>query len=620
MALGLLLLIALVSAEPGAAGWREPVPGPIDKPTKWAGTPDLVEVAGTPWVTWAQTGEDAHEVRAARLTAAGTWEEVGGGVNHSLLRSADSPSIAAVGDVPWIAWREHDGTNEEIRVARLSGAGWIEVVGGASPVNADPSRNAADPQLLSVGGHVHLVWSEHDGVNSEIRAARYDVATNDWIPFPMGPSPINHDPARDAFAPSLADVGGRACVSWHEHDGDNRIARAACEPQGRVGIGSKWPRLGGRLNDDLDADAWQTEIASVAGVPVVAWSEDRDDPKRRGYASALHAARLVAGAWQPLGPEVPLHATDEPPSLIAAGGRAWLAAFEIPDGIQNFDGESLRVARFDDPSWSEPTAGQAPVNSGLTFAGVLAPIGGIPWIAWEQENYDGGRSHVRVARLEPEFLSASATAATDGAELSTAVRSFGLPHRIGFELGDAFARRTALQTTTGETSTITGRVNGVPPATEVAWRPVATAGVAAPAITGPTASFRTPTAPPADLAPAAPAAPPPPVATAPPPAAPTQATEAPLTIKLKRTRLRVRPGQRVTTTFTLNRPANVTFTLRRGKRTVRRTTVPGQAGTNRVTWTAPRRRGVYTARLTASQFAGGSATARTRVAVVAPRR
>ncbi len=45
--------------------------------------------------------------------------------------------------MPHVAWEENGGVGQEIRVSQLhpSGDFWQQIVGGASPINADPDDN-----------------------------------------------------------------------------------------------------------------------------------------------------------------------------------------------------------------------------------------------------------------------------------------------------------------------------------------------------------------------------------------------------------------------------------------------------------------------------------------------
>jgi hypothetical protein len=72
---------------------------------------------------------------------------VGGALNADPTKDGVSPSIATVGGVPYVAWREGTGLPGLVRVARWSGSGWT-AVGGV--LNVDPTRNAFLPQIIAV--------------------------------------------------------------------------------------------------------------------------------------------------------------------------------------------------------------------------------------------------------------------------------------------------------------------------------------------------------------------------------------------------------------------------------------------------------------------------------------
>jgi hypothetical protein len=163
--------------------WEEVVGGvsPINHAgDRNAFAPSLTAIGGVPHVAWYEDDGTNYEIRVSRLNAAGTaWEEVVGGVspiNHASDRDAFGASLAAIGGVPYVAWDESDGTNAEVRVGRLNAAGtaWEEVVGGASPINHAGDRNAFEPSLAAIGGVPYVAWREDDGTNAELRVSRLE--------------------------------------------------------------------------------------------------------------------------------------------------------------------------------------------------------------------------------------------------------------------------------------------------------------------------------------------------------------------------------------------------------------------------------------------------------------
>jgi hypothetical protein len=61
----------------------------------------------------------------APATQAG-WSPVGSGVlNVDASKTANSPSIAIIGGVPYVAWREDPGSGAgQVHVARWTGSNW----------------------------------------------------------------------------------------------------------------------------------------------------------------------------------------------------------------------------------------------------------------------------------------------------------------------------------------------------------------------------------------------------------------------------------------------------------------------------------------------------------------
>src|SRR5205814_2014092 len=113
----------------------------------------------------------------AASSAGAAWHQPVGGaspINNSPSLHATDPRLTSIDGVPYVAWAEHDGTNAELRVSKLNGAGtaWTQVVGGASPINQDPNRAAFEPSLTSIGGVPYVAWEENDGTNDEIRVSK----------------------------------------------------------------------------------------------------------------------------------------------------------------------------------------------------------------------------------------------------------------------------------------------------------------------------------------------------------------------------------------------------------------------------------------------------------------
>ena len=427
-----------------AAGtaWEQPVGGasPINQsPTQYAVNPSLTAIGGTPYVAWQEADGINEEIRVSRLNGAGTaWEQVVGGaspINQSPTGQVSPASLTAIGGVPYVAWAELDGTGSEIRVSRLNGAGtaWEQVVGGASPINQDPTAFAFNPSLTGIGGVPYVAWQEPDGANDEMRVSRLNAAGTAWQQVVGGASPINQSPTGTAANPSLTAVGGVPYIAWYEFDGTNFEIRVS-RPNGAE---TAWEQVVGGaspINQDPAGAVFSLRLTAIGGVPYVAWLEG--------------------------------------------------------DGTNT----EVRVSRLNGAgtAWEQPVGGASPINQDPT-AGASMPspsaVGGIPYVAWTE--HDGVNAEVRVSRLEPEFSNTTALPTDTGADLRTDVNTYGLAYPVGFDYGPGFASTTTTTATSGNPATITKHVAGLSPSTSYPFRPFATAGVLAPTVLGSAGSFTT---------------------------------------------------------------------------------------------------------------------------------
>ena len=511
--------------------------------------------------------------------AAANWNEPSGAsLNADTTLQADAASIAVVGAAPWVAWEEVDASARSlIRVKRLDGAVWAPV-GGA--LNVSTSRDGYSPSLASVSDVPYVAWEEYDGSHFQIRVKRLEAGS--WTA--VGDS-LNFSTSRDAGRASIASIGGVPYVTWDESDGTHdqirvkrfdgsawqavgdslnvstsRSARfpsiaslggvpyVAWEEDDGIAIqvrvarleGSAWVPVGGSLNVSPTQDADRPRVASVGDVPYVAWSENA------ASKSQIHVRRLEAGTWKLLGDplNVALDHFAASPSIAAVGSTA-LVAFD-----EGFDHSQVRAKRFDGSGWVS-VGGALNVSTAFeaSYPGI-ASIGGVPYVSWDE--YDSATSRqIRVKRLEPDIQSQSATPTATGATLAAQVDDFGLPLPMAFEFGTtaAFGTATPLQSTTGAgTSTVTQAIAGLTPQTTYSYRAFGSDGTRQTAL-GATQTFTT-------LAPSG---------TLPPGGGPpriTNLTLTPATFAARRgTRIDYDDSQAATTTLTVQRP---TVGLRKG--------------------------------------------------------
>ncbi len=419
----------------------------------------LAAVAGVPYVAWGEGDGVSTKIRVARLNADGSgWEKVGATldpnspINQTASRSGFEPSLITIGSVPYVAWAEDDGVNDEIRVARLNsaGTGWEKVgqtLAPASPINQSSTQSSTDPSLAELNGVPYVAWSESDGSNYEIRAARLNAAGTGWEKVINASSPINQSNGHDGDDPSLSVINGSLYIAWSEDDGVNQEIRVARLNSTQTA----WEKVGqatnpaSPLNVAPDRDAIDPGLVGVDGGPYVSWRE------RTALGLEMRVARL------------------------SADGTAWERVADAASPINEVPGED-------------------------GYRGSIAAVNGVPYVAWAEEDTSGAET--RVARLEPELIAQNAAAGHDSATLSATWRTYGLAYPLGFDYGPALeSSTTAIPATTGvDETTVSQGVSGLTPQTAYQVRPFALAGVPAPRVLGSVGAFST-TPPPPDTTP-----------------------------------------------------------------------------------------------------------------------
>jgi hypothetical protein len=635
--------LAVLLAVPGAAqsAWNQPVGGvnPINHDSTRSASQDvsMATIGGVPHVAWTESDGVNSEVRVSRLNAAGTaWEQVVGGaspINAASNRTASAPSLASIGGVPHVAWVEHDGTNNEVRVSRLNSAGndWQEIVGGASPINTASTQNASTPSLASVDGVPHVAWVEQDGTNNEVRVSRLNAAGDDWQEVVGGASPINTASTQDAFEPILIAIATVPYVAWRE----------ASSGVGRVRVsrlntaGDDW-QLVGTTGGPHASNVLLLDLgfAEAEGTPYVAWAEVID------ASYVVRVARLNARGttWEIVGE--PLNQDDallgRLPSVASIGGVPYVAWTEADGG----PGSELRVSRLNDAGsdWQQVVGGPSPINESPTataWGSSLTSVGGVPYVAWAEQPSTGA-TKARVSRLEPELTDAEVLATDDGAVLLTRVQSHGVPYPIAFEHGaGTLSARTAPTTSSGAPDTVFRTIGGLEPATAYSFRAIGFDGTYAIA-PGPTTPFTTrpangpgpagPAGPPGPSGPAGPTGPSGPAGAQGPAGLPgangARGDQGEPAIKLLiaviNPKLKAKAGKRVSLGYLSTAAGSTTLEVLKGRKAIARVTSTARTGRNKIAWNGKQGRkkakpGRYTLRLTATGGDGQVATDTGRV-------
>jgi hypothetical protein len=603
----------------------------------------MAAVAGRPYVTWnedntAPNSGSSSQIRVARLAADGTtWEKVANGGTHPISRlsstSSQTPMIADVAGTPWVTWAEGiTQTDQEIRVARLSpdGSSWQRVVDTTHPINNDQSDgNANTPTLGSDGGQrPYVSFAENDpGSGSFINNGRAPQAIfvkrlNDagtaWET--VGGGAVS-DPAVDAAFPRLAMVGGVPWLTYFQVTIVGNSPVLVIQTAHLSDDGQSWvhvPVVSRASFNDFDNPA----IAAVAGRPVVALGD-----RNGGSTHRIRVFRLndAGTGYDELGggPASSSAADASGASLTDIGGAPWVSWHER--GGQS-GGQLVRAARLNGSSWQQ--VGTAANDSGSHDAGVgpvLASVNGFPWVAFGENDQQtpGGQNQqsccnqVRVSRLEPTFTTPGAQPGDTRATLLQAVSgTYGLRFPVSFVYGPrgGSAAQSDAVAPEFDPDTVFRAISGLTPSTLYAFHAQTTAGTPLPAVTGPESVFVTNAASSgAGSAGAAPAT------------AATPVFGGRLLVAILDHAASVRSGHRFTLRYIVTDDVTATMRVRRNGKTVKRIVRRVDAGRHAFLWTArtgSRRapRGAYTFAVTVSDAAGRLASDRTVARVTRARR
>jgi hypothetical protein len=525
--------LALMLPAVAMATWQEPVGG-SHQVSDIGARPTLATIGSVPYVAWSEKHGSNNEVFVARLNAAGTsWDKLGGPVNFDTGHDAKDPGLTSVGGVPYVAWNENDGTNVEVRVARLNSAGhweepWKGVDAAHGGINEDAGKSAEDTTLTVVNGVPYVGWDEAAGSTFVPRVARLDTSTQPaptwvepWTGVSASSGGFQTSTTKQGSSPVVASINNTPYVAWTQSTnglGVNHVRVARLE-------GSTWQQpwtgvsdTSGGISDPTHSTPLAYEsrpsLASIGGYPYVAWI-DSDGTNEDVRVARLDTSTSPAPTWTQEAAGVSSgdgrinqSSTEDALSLSLAAVAAGPFGVELPYiawsehfGPPNNGDYELRAARYNKASrtWEQPWPG---VTSAFGAIGETATtneqdpslvvVGGVPFLA--RTAFGLTDRGIRVSRLEPEFSAQSAGPAPGGGEqFSLTARTYGIPYPLGFQYGQALESQTSTTPAPvgSETATITKQVGALRPNSTYEYRPFAIAGTSAPLAVGSTLAFQT---------------------------------------------------------------------------------------------------------------------------------
>ena len=533
LAVGVALGLAVAVPSAATATWQEPVGG--SRQVSDIGTePSLATVGPVPYVAWSERHGSNNEVFVARLNASGTaWDKVGGPVNFDTGHDAKDPALTSVGGVPYVAWNENDGTNLEVRVARLNSAGhweepWKGVDATHGGINEDPGKNADDTSLTVVNGVPYVGWDEAAGSTFVPRVARLDTSTQPaptwvepWTGVSASSGGFQTSTTKQGSSPVVASINNAPYVAWTQSTnglGVNHVRVARLE-------GSTWQQpwtgvsdTSGGISDPTHSAPLLYEsrpsLASIGGYPYVAWV-DSDGTNEDARVARLDTSTFPAPTWTQEAAGVSSSdgrinqsSTEDALSVSLAAVPAGPFGVEVPYiawnehfGPPNNGDYGLRAARYNKATrtWEQPWPGVTSAFGAIGETATtnehdprLVTVGGVPFLA--RAAFGSTDTGIRVSRLEPEFSAQSAGPAPGGGEqFSLTARTYGIPYPLGFQYGPALETQTSTTTAPvgSDTATVTKQVGALRPNSTYEYRPFAIAGVPAPLAVGPTLAFPT---------------------------------------------------------------------------------------------------------------------------------
>ncbi len=231
----------------------------------------VATTAFRPWVAWTEWNgvQGDFRIHVKEFDGNSTWTEKGTSPSTP-LRQANAPSLAQTTSgisqfTPYLAWSELDANagppfvaNVYVSRFNFGGAGFWEA---PTQIVVNPGRSASGPALATVSNAIHIAWVESDGSHYQVRVKRFDGQN-----FNSLGGSLNVDPTADAGSPSIADVGGVPYVTWSEFD-----AQFHSKVYVKRFDGTNWVLVGKPLSIDPAKSAFSPSLASIGGFPHVGW-------------------------------------------------------------------------------------------------------------------------------------------------------------------------------------------------------------------------------------------------------------------------------------------------------------------------------------------------------------
>jgi hypothetical protein len=192
-------------------GWQMDGDGSLNiSPMRDAIEPAIVFGRSGPYVVWAELSDrNVYRVYVKRWIDS-SWQLLDRSLNLNLESHALSPSIAFLGETPYVAWIELNPNGVfQLQVKRWENGSWTS---DGKTLNNDPARHALSPALVRAGSILYLAWTEYDAKGVSRIHVKHRGGEG-WVSD--DPSFNSATPAASS-APALAASESAVYVSWKE--------------------------------------------------------------------------------------------------------------------------------------------------------------------------------------------------------------------------------------------------------------------------------------------------------------------------------------------------------------------------------------------------------------------
>lgn len=232
-------------------------------PTQPAANPALSATGPVPYLAWCESNTQRVFQLHVKHLSEGSWTMDGNdSLNISPTRDAIEPAIVLQGSVPYLAWAELSDQNFfQVNVKRWNGSTW-ELLGRS--LNRDPENHALNPSIAFLGEVPYVAWTEIDGEGvSQLHVKHWDNGS--WTADGTG---LNIDPTRHAMNSSLVQAGSTLYAAWTEYD-----AKGISQIHVKHRTGDRWESDDQRLNTVPPSASSALSLIGSGSSVYVAWKE-----------------------------------------------------------------------------------------------------------------------------------------------------------------------------------------------------------------------------------------------------------------------------------------------------------------------------------------------------------